>query len=647
MRPEHDVRAFVSSLHQAVTSQQRYNIVNHLIQHYHKTLDPVGLSQSLVTAGFIQGLVLQLGFVLSSRPQDVDIICQALALVFRHCPEPIMEASVLDAPDLMPLLIRSLNLHHQHHHNGADKNNNNNQLLYATLSIWHSCSSSAKLSFFLLREDGMFALLPTMVQVLRQRLQQLRVDDQVELLGLFKNLSYYADDGQRSRMVQQPGLLPLLIHFSGQTIMEPLLDDNNNQDNDDKIGKIPERLSAVFRNLAVQPDTRQILSQKPEFVGALLRLATNVTHQQHHHHRQVVVLRNVLNTLQSLALEEESCLAIVLHGDGMVLDLLYQLLQSHKQDNHYLHQYHRNQDDDTTIRKRTTRIARLLCSSPNVVPMIVHHVALLEALLNCALEDTNRHVRMDATNAFCQCATVVQASRHPHFEHVLNGLAHLLLELGHNRTTFLEDVTLVDRPEELETVSLIARACRQQAANPCNRAALVHQRILLERLAGIAMPSSSWPLEFDLDQPLLPFRNASSVREDIVYTFYLLSMEVSIQADITSIPDVVKALVWNAQSPSAATTNPTIAAGATARIIPEEQRRKRDYAIASLVHLASNDVNRATLVSYSGLLPVLIQFAATAQQNHSQPTQQQETTSSSHANKASVKSTIMQLVAVL
>jgi hypothetical protein len=268
--------------------------------------------------------------------------------------------------------------------------------------------------------------------------------------------------------VEQPGLLSTLTRI-------PFSDAND---------KAQERLSAVFRNIAISPDTRILLAQQPDVLSALARL----TSYDNRH-----TLRNTLNTLVSLAMDGDSCLLLVFHGDGILIEAMKRLV---------------THDGDEVIRKRAARALRLMARDTSA-PLLVHDTRLMETLSNRALHDTSNDVRIEAAEAFARCAGLIKAPMAQH-EAILDALTHLA-----NSPSVLPEV--------------MARALKDQASHPENRVPMAQRNKLLEALARIATSAEA----------------PRTAKEDVCLALLDLCSEEENQTTLAT-PPMFNALVQNA-----------------------------------------------------------------------------------------------------
>jgi hypothetical protein len=451
-----DAHEIVSAIHQSVTTKQRLNVLHQLFRllGYDEVTRSCDADSSvfleLTHAGVINSLCLQLGFVLhrhGSSREELGHICFALELFYTHCPHLVTEESLKSlGSDLFQLLLSSYA----------------RGVVLPVLSTLHATSGSNYGTLMLLQFAG---LLPILVEVLQKKLEG--ENGLMETLGLLKNVTFYGED-HRQRFVEQPGLLSTLTRI-------PFSDAND---------KAQERLSAVFRNIAISPDTRILLAQQPDVLSALARL----TSYDNRH-----TLRNTLNTLVSLAMDGDSCLLLVFHGDGILIEAMKRLV---------------THDGDEVIRKRAARALRLMARDTSA-PLLVHDTRLMETLSNRALHDTSNDVRIEAAEAFARCAGLIKAPMAQH-EAILDALTHLA-----NSPSVLPEV--------------MARALKDQASHPENRVPMAQRNKLLEALARIATSAEA----------------PRTAKEDVCLALLDLCSEEENQTTLAT-PPMFNALVQNA-----------------------------------------------------------------------------------------------------
>ena len=415
------IQTIIDGMTQVVTTKQRLEILTRLfdaIGYDSQTRTPRVDSKTLSTCidlGVIHSLCLQLGFVLrrhGSCREEIIQICNAIELFYRFCPELVNSDETLRSrgSDLFFLLPEAFQ-------KGA---------IRSVLSIWHCISSSAFGTAFLLQSP---LVLLSVRDVMRK--ENSVEEALLETLGLLKNITYYGEDHRYRILDQPPGLLATLSKL-------PLNHDSE---------KLRERVSAVFRNLALSRDARVVLAQRPEVLTALTSLSTSTN---------FTTTKNLLNTLLALAIDGDSCLLIVFHGDGIILEVLKKYINS----------------NDLSIRKRAARALRLIIRETSA-PLMVHDSQLMKILSERALHDSSREVRSEAAQAFARCASLVKAPS-SHHEAILDALTYLASSPG------------------TVPLDVMARVIKEQARlGPENRKAMVERQTLMDAVGRIAISTES------------------------------------------------------------------------------------------------------------------------------------------------------------
>jgi hypothetical protein len=456
MDNEGSFQEIVSEIHHTVTTRQRFEVFQKLfmfLEYNPQTrlcnADPRVL-HFLVRAGIVNSLCLQLGFVLhrhGSCKEELDLTCTVIGIFYRYCPELINEDYLRQRQHDLLRFLPEIFL---------------KGIVLPVLSVWHSCSSCPFGTALLLKDRSM---LQAVGRVLEQH-HSCGEESLIESLGLLKNVTYYGEDFRR-RVVEYPGLLTSLTSLPFQ----------------DVYGKDQERFSAVIRNLSLSSDTRLLLAQRPDVLTTMARMASSTNR---------TTLRNILNTLANLAMDADSCLVLVFHGEGVLVELLKRFV---------------GHDDDAVIRKRAARTLKLLARDTSA-PLLVHDIQLMECLSYRALHDINKDVRVEAAEAFAKCAALIKAPMAEH-DAVLDALTHLAASPNIN-------------------ANVMARALKAQAAHPENRRAMAKRGELMAALAKIAISDGA----------------SRSARENACSTFLDLSNdEVNITALAT--PAILESLVRN------------------------------------------------------------------------------------------------------
>jgi hypothetical protein len=460
--PPAHVQEMVSSIHQALPSKQRLFVLRHLQatlldnNHGNGTGDPLTIKWFL-EAGAVQALVLQLGYVLQRQGSEVEQLCSTLDLFLRHEQYPhsqqqqqqqqqpligIQETLTDLGPNFINLLAQALQTQLQH---GREVAVADVCPMRSTLSILHTVSGTSSGSLSILNCQ---TILHGIVDVLRCYRDQLITVDAalLEVLGCLKNLTYYGDDYRR-QLLQVPGLVSALTSLPltrNTTNTNTTTEAMGTTDTGNEKSKALERLSAVWRNLAVSPETRASLAQQPDILTALLDLVALSPCNKN-------ILRNVLNTFVSLAMDVASGLLMIFHEDGRILECMKRLMVD---------------DLDAVVRQRAARTLRLLTSESSA-PILVHDTDLMDRLSRAALHDEQGKVRIEAAEAFAKCASMVRAPM-PQHEAILEALTHLA-SANHI------------------SLEVLARAFKEQASHVNNRIPMAGRDKLLQALARIAL----------------------------------------------------------------------------------------------------------------------------------------------------------------
>lgn len=517
-----EVGLMVSELHQAVTTTQRRRVLQKVL-HLTESLGTI-----LVEAGAMRALCLQLGFVMN-RPavpiksvisttgeieDQIGMVCCAMDSLYQNCAEYVREESVQDiGTELIQLLIKVWK-----------KKRQCGQL--TILSIWRLVSASVSGSSALILNPD---FLPIMAEVLENHEISKSVKD--ETLGTLKYITHFAED-HRLLVLQHLG--PLLARLGCSLLTD----------------RSTERLSAIFRNLALTPSVRLAIAENSGILSALVQLCSTQRHQQQLTSggpNNAKTLRNVLCTLDSLSLETDSCMLLLLHGDGMILGLLLHFLCT--------------AGNEDVVRRRAARALRLLARD-KAVPILLNSTNVLNALYFAAMHDASLDVRGEATIAYASCAARVNADLPEHSDIM----------------ACLTDLSVGPAQEA------VASAFLEQVHHAANRAPIVQDSEFMTAMMCIALQRGA----------------STSSKEHISGGLAILSEEEELREDLMTEP-VLNVLVHNAresqQRHEGGVTNLT-----------------SRNSISTLLNLASsNESTRRRLVTHKGLLQVLIRFTSSCQ----------------------------------
>ena len=448
-----DASEISSSIQQAITSNERSVVLDRFLNiiGYNDDTDICNNEKLLVdvaNAGTINSLCYHLGFVLyrNGALPEIEKICKCLGILFSQCPGTTSEESMEAlGSGFVQLLLKAATV-------GATQ---------SVLSIWHSFSANVVGTTLLLQCSGVLAIV---VEVLHR--ESIESRGLLDALGMLKNATYYGED-LRHVVVEEPGLI------SG---LSRLVFNNRN-------GKQEERVSAIFRNLAISPSTRTVLAQKSEVLSALSRISNSSNR---------TTLRNLLNALISMAVDVESCLFLVLHGDGILIDICKRLI---------------GHENDEMIRKRSARAIRLMARD-SAAPFLVADSLLIDTLTRRVLNDKSKAVRAEAAEALARCAGLVDAT------------------MGHHSKVLDTLTKLANNPNV--SPDIVARAFKDQASHFENRVSMGRRNQLINAIADIA----------------ISFEASPTAKEDSCHALFRLSCDET-NRDLMASPPIFEALVRN------------------------------------------------------------------------------------------------------
>lgn len=406
--PKIDVNEAIAHLQRALTTKQRLMALHH-VQNLIEG-DPTVISW-MVDSGLIRILQLQLSYALQrhgSTSQELGTLCQVFDLALRTSPAGSLESALdKEAGRSLVNLVADAFPWGFHH---------------VIVSILHTISQTSSGAFLILHCSKAMHCVTELFRCCRA--SSTSKEAVFEALGLLKNLTYFSEES-RNILLDLPGIVGSLANVA------VFVDQKGH-----------ERLSAIWRNLSVSMETRRRLAQDPDVLNGLLELADCTCSY---------ALRNLLNTTISLSMDPESCVILVLHGDGIFVNVLRRLLVT---------------ETDALIRKRAARVIKLWASNDFVGPILVKDRALMDVLSQQALQDQNVDVRHEAADAFCRCSQRIQSPM-PQHQLVLDAIM------------FLAEQSRLP-------VEVLARTLKAQALHPRNRIPMAERNSLLSALARIA-----------------------------------------------------------------------------------------------------------------------------------------------------------------
>jgi hypothetical protein len=442
--------------------------------------------------------VLQLGFVANKISSgETDELQGILTLIHLlcQCDEKVIEQPLDEiGSDLYDLMVRVLK-------KSQNNEKKNEKIIQSILYTWHLLASHAERSIKMLTCQG---LVGAIVYILKR--ETVHVDVNIEAIGIVKHLTYFAEN-YRVHLLNYPDLIPSLSRLTFTNMHEISI----------------ERLSAIFRNLACTTQARKGMVTQSIILAALVQLSKGTSRR---------TTRNLLFTLGSLAMEPDSAMPMILFGEGMVVTVLVMFLGA---------------NEDETTRRQAARALRLLARDKAAALLSRIH-PLLDRLSDIALYDSSQSVRLDATEAFANCAAYIRSPM-PNHDSILASLAQL---------------------SSGPAPDAVAKALKEQATVPVNRPRMAESVDLLSALAKLALRDHTSNISKEhVANVLLQLSNDEGNREKMVTEQVLTSLVKTCQ-----------------------------------------QNGIREIAVLSLLNLASVESNRKEMASHFGLLRSLVQFVA-------------------------------------
>jgi len=547
------VDLLIAEIHAALTTKQRLVALKHLQQMFvlqqkqQESATLIDSARALLESGLINALSLQLHRLLyrhGSTPTEMEWLCHCLYLVLERCRKlhsELQQCIQAQGTPLIDMLTQATGMQNQQQQQQQQRSSSNNStipcVLQSVLSLFNIISSSYLGTHLLLQSRDVG-------HTLVASLSNANAPDAIvlETLGTLKNMTYY-DEDCRIILVKLPGFLSALTSLPYHH-QRPLSN------------KSRHRLSGVVRNLATTAECRAILIQQPALIGLLARFMTTSDNNNNNHEQWPTLQeyhtfrRNILNTIICLAMDQESSLLLLLHGDGILVRRL---------------QVYLSDANDESARKSAARILRLLAHEASI-QLLIHDAALMHQLSDAALLDPSATVRQEATEAFVLCAALVQAepAQPAYYESVLDAL-QLLVQQQQSRAV---------------SHDVLAQTLREQAMRAGNRKLLGQRPILLQTITKIALE-----------------RGVSSTMavRDACSTLMYLSMEESNREGMVQAPELLDALLINLSSFSEGDHQ-------------EVNAVERKDALQTLANLALCSANHEPMAKHSCLLSTLIQI---------------------------------------
>eukprot|EP00548_Thalassiothrix_antarctica_P008637 CAMPEP_0194153268 /NCGR_PEP_ID=MMETSP0152-20130528/55792_1 /TAXON_ID=1049557 /ORGANISM="Thalassiothrix antarctica, Strain L6-D1" /LENGTH=343 /DNA_ID=CAMNT_0038858431 /DNA_START=162 /DNA_END=1193 /DNA_ORIENTATION=- len=315
-------------------------------------------------------------------------------------------------------------------------------------------------------------------------------------------------------------------------------------------------------------NVRLAMVEHSHIISALLQLLLLLRNKGQSKMHDVRTIRTILCTINSLCLERNTRLQILLHGEGILLGILLQYLLS-------------RQIDDV-VRRRSARALRLLAQC-NATANILLRLTLrseigdtnnfLASLHQAALYDPCLDVRGEATIAYTKCITCAFFRKHLLQKDIIDELNQILDKLAE-----LANQVPTAAPEALSKTfqELVINLSTEEQSNNIRTTILRHDTYI-KAVTELALCS-----------------NASyTTCTCIASTLVCLALDKSLNCDLLVTEPILKCLVHIASDDEFN--------------IPSTQEQQ-ETANQALLELASNTSRLKQLATHGGLLSALIRY---------------------------------------
>ena len=225
--------------------------------------------------------------------------------------------------------------------------------IFFAMEIIRSFSRLQSASLEFMRNARLMSLLENLIS---GSVSEYFISLRVGALAILKNISFYAEDF-RFEILERRSLIEAVL-------IAAIRRDGGDESR--------EYASAILRNLAMAPDTKEEMVVFPVLLEAIVCLLSDPNSKTR---------RNAVSAIGSISIAEDNSLILVLHGDGAILNILLRLMRF---------------DDDYVIRRRAARALKLI-GRKDTVEMLVNYHGMIEALTDVAINDSNWETQIEAT----------------------------------------------------------------------------------------------------------------------------------------------------------------------------------------------------------------------------------------------------------
>ena len=301
-----------------------------------------------VKEGIVTSLCLQLGYVLNKgdkHVQEIVTIFSLLALTYQCSDKEKTRSFHNNGKDLFRLISFAFD--------NVRETQYFDWCTYHMMRVMWSLSRTKTASFAMVEKEEMLNIIRAIIMDSESNLGA-----KLDAVATLKNRTYDAEDDRLKILQHHPGLMDALIRLC--TV------------HGDEMGK--EFASAVIRNLAMAPNTKIPMVEHSCLLDVLVELTDDP---------DLKTRRNAISAIGSLAIADENSLVFVTHGEGIILQIMQQLVE---------------EEDDSIIRRRAARALRCF-GRKDPVEMIVACRNIVDSLCKVVKNDPSIKAQIEAIEA--------------------------------------------------------------------------------------------------------------------------------------------------------------------------------------------------------------------------------------------------------
>lgn len=361
---------FIIGINHAVTRAQRMQALQTAFRAFHHANEEMHNCE--IDLGAADALCLKLGYILLSRQSsddvftEIELVCSSLKMVYRCSVERrIRSFREIGYTELLPLFVQVLSV-------TALQSGSQTSAILETLLVLRVFSRLDPAKHYLIRVANLWSSLIHLIwsfEYVGETNWILLAKDaeavQLEVLSIFKDLTFRMSDDDKRIVHDTKGFVPTLVHFGRKTPAG---------------SRLRESIAAVWWNLALSSTVAYEMTNNGEVLSSLYHLALPGN--------TVKTRRNAISAIGNLASIDDNHGSLLTHEAGCLVQCLTTAAN----------------DEDVDSRRRAMRTLRCL-SSGDAARELRRREDFCTFLATAAQNDLDRDTRAQALECMAHVAS--------------------------------------------------------------------------------------------------------------------------------------------------------------------------------------------------------------------------------------------------